>query len=55
MAVYAWRGRNVRGEAISGQLDAMSENGVADQLMAMGVAPVHIGLVVEKAQVTGEN
>jgi MSHA biogenesis protein MshG len=42
MALYAWRGRNSRGEAISGQLEAMTENGVADQLMVMGVAPVHI-------------
>jgi len=49
MAVYAWRGRNNRGEAVQGQLDALSENSVADQLMAMGVAPVHIGAITEKA------
>ncbi len=45
MAVYAWRGRNSRGEAVQGQLDAMSEGGVADQLMSMGVAPVHIAVL----------
>jgi len=46
MAVYAWRGRNARGEAVQGQLDAMTEGGVADQLMSIGVAPVHIALAV---------
>jgi len=46
MANYAWRGRNARGEAVQGLLDAESENGVADQLLAMGVAPVHIAPAV---------
>jgi len=57
MAVYAWRGRNARGEAVSGQLDALNENGVADQLMAIGVAPVHIQLSIEKTQTarSGDN
>ncbi|MBB1074282.1 type II secretion system F family protein [Rhodoferax sp. 4810] len=50
MAVYAWRGRNNRGEAVQGQLDALSENSVADQLLAMGVAPVHIGAVTAAAK-----
>lgn len=49
MAIYTWRGRNSRGEAVQGQLDAMTEGGVADQLMSIGVAPVHIALV-EAAQ-----
>ena len=44
MAIYDWRGRNNRGEAVSGQLDAMTEVGVADQLLSIGVAPVHIAL-----------
>ncbi len=47
MAAYAWRGRNARGEAVQGQLEAINENGVADQLMAMGVAPVHIGIAAD--------
>ena len=44
MPIYAWRGRNNRGEAVQGQLDAATESGVADQLLAMGVAPVQITL-----------
>ena len=44
MAVYTWRGRNNRGEAVNGQLEAMTEGGVADQLLSIGVAPVHIAL-----------
>ena len=43
MALYEWRGRNSRGEAVNGQLEAMTEGGVADQLRSMGVAPVYIG------------
>ena len=42
MAVYAWRGRNARGEAVQGQLEAQTESGVADQLKSIGVAPIHI-------------
>ena len=44
MAVYTWRGRNARGETVQGQLEAMTEGGVADQLMSIGVAPVHIAI-----------
>lgn len=55
MAAYAWRGRNARGEAVQGQLEAMSENGVADQLIAMGVAPVHIGIVNEEVKAGHDN
>lgn len=54
MAIFEWRGRNNRGEAVSGQLEAMTENGVADQLRAIGVVPVHIAAAVvaveEKAE-----
>ena len=42
MAIYDWRGRNNRGEAVNGQLEAMTEGGVADQLKAIGVVPVFI-------------
>jgi MSHA biogenesis protein MshG len=48
MTAYAWRGRNARGELVEGQLEAMSEGGVADQLLTMGVAPVHIAVAVAK-------
>ena len=44
MAIYDWRGRNNRGEAVNGQLDAMTDGGVADQLKTLGIAPVHIAL-----------
>ena len=54
MALYEWRGRNNRGEAVNGQLEAMSESGVADQLKAIGVAPVHIGLAKVEAETTSE-
>lgn len=44
MAVYAWRGRNTHGELIQGELDAVSEDAVADQLLGLGLVPVHIQL-----------
>ena len=44
MAIYDWRGRNNRGEAVNGQLDAMTDGGVADQLKTLGIAPVYIAL-----------
>ncbi|MFZ3126601.1 MAG: type II secretion system F family protein [Rhodoferax sp.] len=55
MAMYEWRGRNKRGEAVQGQLEAMTEGGVADQLSSIGVAPVHIALapVVADGQTEG--
>lgn len=55
MATYAWRGRNVRGEAVQGQLEAMTEGGVADQLMSIGVAPVHIAIATEKTETAADN
>ncbi|WPC66152.1 type II secretion system F family protein [Rhodoferax ferrireducens] len=55
MATYAWRGRNVRGEAVQGQLEAMTEDGVADQLMSIGVAPVHIAIAPEKTETATDN
>jgi MSHA biogenesis protein MshG len=54
MATYAWRGRNGRGEPVQGQLEAMSEGGVADQLLSMGVAPVHIAVTQEVQQEQAE-
>ena len=56
MATYAWRGRNKRGEAVAGELEAMTEGGVADQLLAIGVAPIHIApTVAKKEEGTGES
>ncbi|MDH5338664.1 MAG: type II secretion system F family protein [Rubrivivax sp.] len=48
MHSFAWRGRNARGELISGTLDAADDAAVADQLLAGGVTPVQIS--VAKAQ-----
>ena len=39
---FTWKGRNVRGELITGTLNAGSEAAVADQLLAGGVTPVTI-------------
>ena len=55
MAMFDWRGRNKRGEAVQGQLEAMSEGGVADQLVAIGVSPVHIALAKAVAEDNAEN
>jgi MSHA biogenesis protein MshG len=42
MSVYAWRGRNALGELIQGELEAMTEDAVADQLLGLGLVPVQI-------------
>src|SRR5690348_4580376 len=42
MQSYAWKGRNNRGEVISGVIDAEDEGAVADQLLSGGVTPVEI-------------
>ena len=55
MAIYAWRGRNPRGEAVQGQLEALSEGGVADQLLSMGVAPIHIAVAVVPVETSTDN
>ena len=39
---FNWKGRNARGELITGTLNAGSEAAVADQLLAGGVTPVTI-------------
>ena len=54
MATFDWRGRNNRGEVVQGQLEAMTEGGVADQLVAIGVAPVHIALAKATADAGAE-
>ena len=50
MPTYAWRGRNGRGELVEGRLDGAGEGAIADQLVSMGVAPVHIGVATESGQ-----
>lgn len=49
MGMYAWRGRNAQGELMQGQLEAMTEDGVADQLLAMGLVPVQIAPAAQAA------
>ena len=49
MPIFDWRGRNSRGEEVSGQLEAVAEGGVADQLRAIGVAPVSIVVAPPKS------
>ena len=44
--IYIWRGRNAGGQVVEGQLEAASEAGVVEQLMAMGVVPIHIAISV---------
>ncbi|HET7670929.1 MAG TPA: type II secretion system F family protein [Burkholderiales bacterium] len=42
MPVFAYRGRNSRGELVTGTVDAVDQGAVADQLMSTGVTPVDI-------------
>ena len=49
MAIYKWRGRNARGEAVESQLEAISEDDVLKQLSVMGVVPLHIVIAAAKA------
>ena len=55
MAIYDWRGRNNRGEPVDGQIDAMTEGGVADQLKTIGVVPVYIALAKAVAEAKTDN
>ena len=55
MAIFAWRGRNARGELVQGQLDAVGEGAAADQLIAMGVAPVHIAVSAQAVSQATDN
>ncbi|MBT9488694.1 MAG: type II secretion system F family protein [Rubrivivax sp.] len=42
MPTFTWKGRNPRGELVSGTVDATDDHAVADQLLAGGVTPVAI-------------
>ena len=55
MTIYTWRGRNPRGEAVQGQLEAETEAGVTAQLVLLGVAPVHIAVATPDAEVGKDN
>lgn len=47
MARFSYRGRNARGELVSGRLDAADSGAVADQLLSGGVTPVEISPATE--------
>ena len=55
MATFAWRGRNARGELVQGQLDAVGEGAAVEQLLAMGVAPVHIAVSAQGVRQATDN
>ncbi|MDO9031476.1 MAG: type II secretion system F family protein [Hydrogenophaga sp.] len=42
MTAFAWKGRNNRGEMMSGVVDATTDGAVADQLFANGITPVEV-------------
>jgi MSHA biogenesis protein MshG len=42
MASFTWRGRNAQGELAQGVMEAEDDNRVADQLLAIGIAPLAI-------------
>jgi MSHA biogenesis protein MshG len=44
MAVYAYRGRNPRGEVVQGRLEGSDSSAVADHLLHTGVTPIDIQL-----------
>lgn len=48
MSVYVWQGRDQRGIAISGELEAASEEAVASHLMANNLIPIAIKPQVNK-------
>jgi len=48
MAIYEFKGRNVEGRLISGQLDASSQDAAVNQLLGRGVTPVEIKEFIEQ-------
>ncbi len=52
MPLYDYKGRNAKGELVTGQLEASNESGVADLLMRRSIIPVEIkpGKLAEDSQ-----
>jgi MSHA biogenesis protein MshG len=48
MAIYEFKGRNVEGRLITGQLDASSQDAAVNQLLGRGVTPVEIKEFIEQ-------
>lgn len=55
MASFAWKGRNNRGELVSGVIDAEAQDAVAAQLMAGGVVPIEIDVAGESLAAPGQD
>ncbi len=51
MPLFQYKGRNQRGEAVRGHLEAVSPDAVALQLMNSGVIPVDIGVAQAREDV----
>jgi MSHA biogenesis protein MshG len=47
MALFAYKGRNARGELVRGVLENSDSGAVADQLLGSGVSPIEIKLTAE--------
>lgn len=55
MNMYAWRGRNAFGEAVTGQLEAMTEENVVEQLIDGGVVPVNVAISTAATETPAEH
>ena len=53
MALFQYKGRNQRGEAVRGHLEAASSDAVAAQLMNSGVIPIDIGVAQVREDILG--
>ena len=53
MPLFQYKGRNQRGEAVRGHLEAVSPDAVAAQLMNSGVIPIDIGTAEAREDVLG--
>ena len=42
MPIYRYKGRDIEGTAVSGEIDASNQDAVAEQLMNQGIIPVQI-------------
>ncbi len=53
MPLFQYKGRNQRGEAVRGHLEAVSSDAVAAQLMNSGVIPIDIGVAQVREDILG--
>jgi len=54
MAAFEYKGRNKRGEAMSGNMDAETAEIVAEQLFRSGITPTQISEIAGKAEAGGD-